>query len=183
MLNALYLILVILVALWAAAKGFRTGITRQLSALLGFAFGAVTARVLYPELSHHFEWSAKLSQAPEFSDFSINLVCAVVIYSVVFALFSPLSIILKKLVSFIYVGIFNRIAGAFLSLLVNLLWLSMLLNLLLCFSSSSRLIVYEKANDGNPVAAVMALTPAILGCPGAEDFAHFNQLREAKSIS
>lgn len=183
MVNAIYFFLAILIALWGLAHGFRLGITRQMASFLGFAFGAVFARILAPELSVHFQWAAALSQAPEFSELTVNLICAVTIYCVVFALFSLLSPLLNLALSVIPVGMFNRLIGAFFSLVKNLLWLSLAFNLLLCLSPASRLIGYEKANDGNLIAAVMALTPAILGCYGAEDFAHFNQLKEAKSIS
>lgn len=183
MLSAIYVCLVIFVALWAAADGFRKAMTRQLARLLGFAFGVVGARVLTPHIPEYFEWVRPWSQAPEFAEISVNLVCAVAIYCCFYALFSLISPLLNRALAVVYVGIFNRIAGAFFSLVKNLMWLSIALNLLLCFSPKSGLLVYEKANDGNPVAAVMALAPGLLGCYGAEDFALFNQLKQAKTIS
>ena len=183
MVNAFYAIIIILVALVAIARGFRAGIFQQTASLLGFAFGAVAARVLVPQYTPSFKWAANLSQAPEFADFTTNLVCGVTIYSVVFAFFYLFSPFFRSALAVLEVGIFNRILGAFFMLVKNLLWLSIFFNLLLCFSSASRLLYYERSNDGNLVAAVMQLTPAILGCYGAEDFAHFNQLKEAKSIS
>lgn len=183
MVNAIYLILVILVGLYSLAAGFRKGITHQLTHLLGFSFGAVAARVLTPDFSHHFNFTASLSQAPEFADFTANLVCASVIYAVAYAFFTLFTPLFKLVSNVIPVGIFNRILGSFFALTKNLLWLSIAFNLMLCISPASRLLIYEKANDGNLVAAVMAITPAILGCYGAEDFAHFNQLKHAKTIS
>lgn len=183
MINIIYLSVVLIVAFMAIAAGFRKGISGQVSSLLGFAFGAVGARVLTPGFSSTFTWAGTVSQAPEFSDFTTNLVCAVIIYTVIYLLFTLLAGVLNSALSLFGKGMLNRLTGAFFSLVKNLLWLSILYNLLLCFSPASGLLMYERSNDGNPVAAVMALTPAVLGCYGAEDFAHFNQLKEAKLIS
>lgn len=183
MLNVVYIILILGVAILSIISGFRKGITGQLSSLLGFGFGSVTSRLLTEEYTSTFQWTHTFSQAQEFSDFTSNLVCAVVIYLIVFLFFSIFSPIFRRLLWVVPVGIFNRLLGCFFSLLKNMLWLSIFFNLVLCFSPSSGLLRYEKANDGNLVAAVIALTPAILGCFGGEDFAHFNQLKEAKSIS
>lgn len=180
---AAYLILILIVGFLAIFSGFRRGITGQITSLLGFGFGAVTARILTPEFSGSFLWAAERAQAPEFRDFTANLVCGVVIYAGVYLIFSCFSGIVRNAMSVFQKGMINRLAGAFFSLVKNLLWVSIFYNLMLCFSARSGLLQFEKSNDGNPVSAVMWLTPAILGCYGAEDFAHFNQLKEAKSIS
>ena len=182
-LNLFYLGIVLLVALVSLAIGFRRGITMQISSVLGLAFGAVAARVLSPEFSDQFQWVEKFTPAPEFNEFAVNLVCSAVIYAVVYAIFSLISKIMQGALSVFEVGMFNRLLGAFFSLLKNLLWLSLFLNIIICFKAESGLLRYERANDGNLVASVMELTPVILGCYGGEDFAHFHQLKEAKSIS
>ncbi|MCH5228584.1 MAG: CvpA family protein [Muribaculaceae bacterium] len=181
--NALYPAIILLVALVSVTTGFRRGITMQLASVLGLAFGAVASRILTLEMSQTFQWGMHLSQAEEFTDFTSNLVWASLIYTVVFWIFHITAPILKSALSIFSIGIFNRLLGAFFSLFANLLWLSIVLNLLLCINPESGLLRYESANDGNLVAAVMEITPAVLGCNGAEDFAHFNQLKEAKSIS
>ena len=183
MANAFYSALVILIALSSVAFGFRKGITRQIAALLGFAFGVAAARVLAPEFTQSFVWTNNFSLAPEFRSLTANLFCAAILYAGTFALFSLLSPLLQRALAIFYVGIFNRILGAFFALLKNLLWLSILLNLLLCCAPASGLLRFQKSNDGNLVGAVMALTPALLGCFGADDFQHYYQLREAKFIS
>ncbi|MCH5225731.1 MAG: CvpA family protein [Muribaculaceae bacterium] len=182
MANMLYLVLVIVVALYSLASGFRRGITRQLGSLLGFAFGAVASRVITPALSD-FGWGAQMSQASEFAHFTSNLLCASLVYGIVYALFMLLNPIIRSAMSVFNVGMFNRLVGAFFTMVKNLLWISILLNLYLCLSPGSDLMRYEEANDGNLVAAVMGMTHGILGCYDAEDFAHFYQLREAKRIS
>lgn len=181
--NAFYAIIVIFIALYALVKGFKIGLSHQIASLLGLAFGAVAARVLLPQFYTDFLWVTTFSQAHEFNDLSINLSCAVVIFTVVFLFFSLFSPIFNFAFGIFEVGIINQLAGAFFSLVKYLLWVSIALNLLLCFSSKSGLLYYEKSNDGNLIGAVMAICPAILGCFGAEDFALQNQLREAKYIS
>lgn len=183
MINVAYLFIVLAVALLSMAIGFRRGITMQIGSLLGFAFGAVAARVVGPEWAASAELAKSASMAPEFRDFTANLICGIATYIIVYFLFSMLTPVLRSAMSVFQVGVFNRMLGAFFCLVKNLLWLSMALNLLLCLSPKSELLRYESANDGNLIAAVMELTPAILGCNGAHDFAHFHQLKEAKSIS
>lgn len=183
MSNIGYLAIVLVVAFLSLAIGFRRGITSQLASLLGFGFGAVASRILAPEVADWFVWVHKYSPAPEFNEFAVNLVSGSVIYFVVFWIFSLLSGLLRGAMSVFEVGMFNRLLGAFFSMVKNLLWVSIFFNLLICFRPSSDLLRYEMSNDGNLVATVMWLTPAILGCYGGEDFAHFHQLKEAKTIS
>ena len=179
----IYLLMILGVGGYSLARGFRLGMTGQLATLLGFAFGAVGARILTPEFQVNFTWVSSFSPAPEFNVPAINLVCGVTIYFVIFSLFSILSGLLRGAMSVFEVGMFNRLLGSFFNCLKNLLWLSILFNLLLCFSMGSGLLRFERSGDGNLVSAVMALTPAILGCYGAEDISHIEQLKEAKKIS
>lgn len=179
----IYPFLILMVAFVSIVSGFRKGFTRQISSLLGFGFGAVAARVLTPMFSPSFQWATSFSQAEEFHEITVNLVCGAAIYAAVYLMFAVTSPLMRLLLSAIRVGMFNRIAGGFFSLLKNLLWLSIAMNLLLCLMPQSGLLRFQRAGDGNLVAAVMALTPGILGCYGGEDFAHFHQLKEAKTIS
>lgn len=183
MSNGFYLTLVLIVGFVSIAVGFRQGITRQLASLLGFSFGAVAARVLARPLSDSFEWASRWAPHPMFADFAVNLVSAVIIFAAVYLVFLLFSRILNGAMAVFEIGMFNRILGAFFSLVKYMLWLSIFLNLSLCFSTESGLMRYETANDGNLVAGVMEITPLFLGCYGADDFAHFHQLKEAKGIS
>lgn len=180
---ALYLLIILIVGGYSLVKGFRNGITGQLATLLGFAFGAVAARVLTPEMQGSFEWVKAVSPAPEFNAGAISLVCGSTIYFVTYCLFSILSGLLRGAMSVFEIGMFNRLLGAFFCGVKNLLWVSIALNFLICFTSPEELLRLERANDGNPVSAVMDMTSAILGCYGADDFSHLQQLREAKKIS
>ena len=72
LLNLFYFLIVLLVAFVSIAIGFRRGLTGQTASLLGFAFGAVAARILSPQFTDYFLWVERFSPAPEFNDFSIN---------------------------------------------------------------------------------------------------------------
>lgn len=181
--NAIYLGLILIVALFSLAIGFRRGITGQISSLLGFAFGAVAARVLTPQFVDGFRWTTGISHNEDLSDFTAHLICASVIYFVVYFLFTLLGPVLRAAMSVFETGIFNRILGSVFCMIKNMLWLSIALNIYLCVTPRIELIEYERANDGNLVAAVMDMTQEILGCSGAEEFVHYHQLREAKKIS
>ena len=95
MINIVYLALILVVAFYAIFSGFRKGITGQIASLLGFGFGAVGARILTPEYSNQFQWAAKMSQTPEFNELTVNLVCAITIYTIIYFLFSFVIIIYK----------------------------------------------------------------------------------------
>lgn len=183
MSDGFYLAIVLVVAFLAIVAGFRRGITRQIASVLALAFGVVAARILGAEFTDSFLWARSFSPEPEYHEVTVDLVCCSVIYAAVFLAFSMLSGILSGAMSVFQVGMFNRLLGAFFSLLKNLMWLSIIFNLLLCYRPDCGLLRFEASNDGNLVAAVMDLSPALLGCYGAEDFAHFHQLKEAKFIS
>lgn len=181
--DILYPAIVVIVAVYAIISGYRKGITNQLASVLGFGFGVVASKILTPEFADSFSKIGSLTSSPEYVEQATQLVCAVTIYFVVFWLFSLFSGILKAALSVFEVGILNRLAGSFFSLVKNLMWVSIVLNLVLCFNGQSGLLRYERADDGNIVAATMAMSPAILGCYGAEDFSYYHQLEEAKTIS
>ena len=181
--NLAYAVLVLVVALWSIFRGFRLGITRQLSSLLGLAFGSVCARVFTSQYCMYADKLVRGIAEPHYVGLVSNLVCAVCIFIIVFLLFNLTKGIFRRIMSVFHVGILNRMIGSFFCLVCNLLWLSIFFNLLICLRPDSGLMLYEKSDDGNMIAAVMAMTPAILGCRGAEDYAHEVQLREASTIS
>lgn len=181
--GALFLLIVLIVAGFSLVGGFRSGFTSQTASFLGLIFGAVCARVFSAEFSDSFQWASLFTVSEDIGPYAANLVCSVIVYCVVFAFFSLFSWILRNALSVIPKGMFNRLLGAFFALAKNLLWVSIFFNLILCFNNQNALLEYERAADGNLVSSVMALAPALLGCYGAEDFSHFYQLEDAKSIS
>ena len=183
MANGFYLILAIAVALVSIFYGFWKGISGQLAALLGFAFGVVAARVLTPEYHDHFNNISSILVEEPYEELAAHTFCAAAIYIVTFLLFCLFTPILRGALSIFDVGILNRIAGGIFSLTANLLLLSIFYTLLLCINPNCGLLKYEKSDDGNLAAAIMDMTPAFLGCQGADEIAHLVQLQQAATIS
>lgn len=179
----LYMILTVVVAVASIIYGFSRGITGQISYVLGFAFGAVAARVLTPVFLPYFDNPASLLSEDYYRELAATVFCAATVYVAVFLLFSLTTRIFRGALSVFDVGMFNRLVGAFFSLTAGLMFLSIAFTLLLCTNPDCGLLSYETSDDGNLAAAVMDLMPAVLGCPGADELAHLVQLKQAASIS
>ena len=181
--EAFYHTLVIAVGLVALVRGFRKGLTRQVSALLGFVFGAVAARTLGPGFEGWLmgwmpEFYHPVARSFFFSTLSYGLIwCGCVL------LFSMFTRILNLVLGCIPVGIMNSICGAVFTLLKYLMFLSLLFDLAICRPFGSPLMHCAQHDDGNLVDGVIRLAPAVLGFMSAEDYILKVQLWEARSIS
>lgn len=183
MTTTIYLTIILFVAGYSVIAGFRRGLMGQFSGLLGMAFGIVGARVLTPEFYCSFKpWLGSITP-DNFINFSSQLICAVLIYAFIYLLFSIFAKILNSAVSMLFEGMLNRLAGSFFCITKNLLWVSILYTLILCFNRQSGLLAYAGQDDGNMIGAVMELTPAFLGCGGANDLYHLIQMKDAATIS
>lgn len=183
MASGFYMILAIAVALAAIIYGFWRGLSGQLASLLGFAFGIVAARIFTPEFHFYFKDFVSVFVEEPYEELAANAFCASAIYIATFLLFNLFSPILRGALSVFDVGILNRIAGALFSLTAALLLVSIFFTLLLCVNPDCGLLNYEKSDDGNLAAAIMDMTPAFLGCQGADELAHLVQLQQAATIS
>lgn len=181
--EAVYHILVIVVGLVAMAKGFRRGLTRQVSGVLGFVFGIVAARAMGPDLD---VWL--MGWVPEFYEpvakgFFFSTLSYGLIWSGSILVFSSLTVILNVVLGYLPVGIMNSIAGSAFALLKYLMFLSLLFDLALCRPDQSPLMHCVRHDDGNLVDGVVRLAPKVLGSMSAEEYVLRVQLWEAKSIS
>ncbi|MDE6679964.1 MAG: CvpA family protein [Muribaculaceae bacterium] len=178
-----YHILALLAGIQALVRGFRRGLTRQVCALLGLAFGVVCAhlfadegqrlaRLLFPGIESHY-----------CSGFIYSLISAAGIYTCVFLCFRWLTRVLGRALEVIHTGIFNALLGSGFNFTKTLLMLSMAYNSVVCVNPSSKLMKYASASDGNVVEAVMRLAPALLGSMSLEDLEHLIKLHEARDIS
>lgn len=181
--EAIYHILVIAVSLVGLFRGFRVGLLRQISEILGFVFGVVAARTLGPGFA---EWLAPWF--PHFYDavaktFFLSVLAYAVIWSLSLLLFSMLTRVLDYILSFFSVGVVNSLAGALFSLLKYLMFLSVLFDLAICRPFESPLMHCARHDDGNLVDAVIRLAPEVLGTMSADEYILRVQLWEARSIS
>ncbi len=181
--EAIYHILVIAVALVAMLRGFKRGLMRQVSGILGFVFGVVAARSLGPDFGDWLMgWFPKfydpVAKTFFFSTLSFGLIWCASVF-----LFSMLTKILNVVLGYLPVGIMNSIAGAVFTLLKYLMFLSLLFDLAICRPQLSPLMHCVRHDDGNLVDEVVRLAPAILGSMSADEYAHRVQLWEARDIS
>lgn len=181
--DAIYHILVIVVALVALMRGFRRGLTRQVSDIIGFAFGIVAARTLGPDFAVCLEDWVPRFYHPVARSFFFSTLSYGLIWSACIFVFSILTRVLNVVLGVIPVGIMNSIGGAVFTLLKYLMFLSLLFDLGLCRPFGSPLMHCARHDDGNLVDCVIRLAPAVLGSMSAEEYVHRVQLWEARSIS
>ncbi len=181
--EAIYHILVIVVALVGIFRGFHAGLMRQASGVLGFVFGIVAARALGPDFASWLGgWFPQLYH-PVAKTFFISILSYGIIWGLSMFAFSMFTGILNFILGLIPVGVVNSIAGAAFSLLKYLMFLSILFDLALCRPFDSPLMHCARHDDGNLVDGVIRLAPELLGTMSAEEYIHKVQLWEARTIS
>ena len=181
--DAIYHLLVIAVALIGMFRGYREGLTRQVSGILGFVFGLVAARTLGPDFAHWLSGWVPQFYHPVARPFFFSVLSYGLLWSGCILAFSLLTGVLNLIMGLIPVGLMNSLAGAAFSLLRYLMFLSLLFDLAICRPFDSPLMHCARHDDGNPVDAVIRLAPAMLGCMSAEDYVLRVQLWEARKIS
>lgn len=183
MSDAPYHIIVVVVALVAMIRGYRSGLTREVSGVLGVAFGIVAGRILGPDIDLWLRsWMPGICH-PVARQFFFSTLGAALPFCVCVVMFSLLTGILNAAMSLFHIGILNSLAGAVFSLLKWLMMLSLLFDLAATRDLDSPLIRCSRHDDGNLVEEVMQLAPAVLGSMPAQEFMHQVQLWEASRIS
>lgn len=176
-------VIILGVAFYSIVLGFRKGLTNCVPSLIATAFGVASVRIFtsgtLAPLHTFIPWNFE----PAYLEFVDNFLWAALIYSAVYIALKVFCSIFSRLLSIIPVGMFNRIVGSLFMLFKNLLWLSLLFNLILCFSPEIGLLDYEKSNDGNLIAGILDLAHAVTGCVSADYLSHLVQLKEASFIS
>ena len=178
-----YHIIVIGFAALAIFRGYKLGLVRQTSAILGMAFGAICARIFGPMCVDYF-----MSLQPDFmrgfnSPFIFATLSAGVIYTVVYTIVKLLTGIIDFAVRVLSSGLLNSIFGSLFCLLKYLVFISIVYNLIVDINPESKLLKVARDHDGNVIEGVMLVAPAILGFPDAEELGYQMQLEHAKQIS
>lgn len=182
-MTGIYILAILVVAIIAIFRGYRSGFVGQIAEVLGMGFGLTCARMFAPEVEVWLRglfpsWGERVT-----GEFAYSLTAAVLIFAVVYAIFCVVGIVLKAALSILKVGTLNSLAGTLFSLLEYLTFASILLNVMLAFSPRSSLMHTATADDGNIVRETMFLAPALLGCENFEELAHKLQLEDARKIS
>lgn len=183
MSEIIYHIIIIATGVFSIVKGFRSGLLYQIPNLIGLAFGAVTARILSPDAEPLVREHLHFFDDPVTSDFIYCMLTTCLLYIAGYLVFRSITLILRGMFVRLQGGIVNDILGSAFAFFNNLMLLSVVFNLLLCFNMHSTLLKYSCQDDGNVVEVVMLLAPALTGALSCQDLGHYIQLHEAKKIS
>lgn len=183
MSEGVYPLVVILVGVIGTIRGFRIGFARQISNVLGIAFGIVCARIFYADASNCLHNTFPFLSEGLAAPFLTGLLAAGGIYTIIYYLFSIFTGILRSALQILSTGMLNSLAGSVLCLLKYLIFVSLAYNLIADLRPDCRMVHYAGHNDGNVVDAVMCLAPALLDFPGITELRHAIQLEEASKIS
>lgn len=181
--DAFYHLLVIAVALVGLFRGFRAGLTRQVSAVIGFVFGIVAARTVGPDIALWLESWMPCFYHPVAKTFFLEIVAYGMVWGLCMLVSSLFAGILNVVLGILSSSLLNSIAGSAFCLLKYFMFLSLLFDIAICRPDDSPLMYCATHDDGNPVDAVIRIAPVILGTMSAEDYILHVQLWEAKKIS
>ena len=181
--DALFHIMAIIFAALGVIRGYRRGLTGMVTSVLGLAFGVVCAHIFREAASGIASDILPHAWIARSGDYlASNLGCGAVFF-IVYWVFSTVTKIIRLAMGDLGEGLLNSLIGAAFCVYNYLLMLSIVYNVMVGVKPESALMRYAKADDGNIVEAVMWIAPAALGSESFSDFAHQEQLREAKKIS
>ncbi len=175
-------LIIIVVLVLAAWRGWRRGLLHQLAALLGLAFGIVFARLFCGDVATWLADTFPSLGNCVLPEYTYSAVAVALIYGVVYMLFSLLATVLNSALSVLCLGAINSLGGAVFSMLKWVVLLSVVYNVLLSIWPDSKLADYCDDGDGNVVELVMAVAPALFGTESPDDLEHRRQQEEAKTI-
>ena len=178
-----YHIIIIAVALVGLWMGWRAGFTGQVPSVLGLSFGAVSAHIFGPQVRE-----AVTTRYPDLvhmpgGEFACCFISGAIVFTAVFTLCVLLTGILGRIASDYGGGIADSLFGAIFGALKYLVFLSILLNLQACLDPGASSLRSADSDDGNVVASVMRLAPALMSEMGLDDYLFILQMRHARSIS
>lgn len=183
MAELFYNIVILAFGILGVLKGFRCGLTGQVSNVLGFAFGAVCAHAFVEDGERVLrEWIPSIASMVG-GQYIYSIISAAIIYIGVYYLFSSLTRVLKGAMVVFRVGMLDSLLGALFGCLKYLIAVSLIFNVIACFKSDSVLVKSSTASDGNLIEGVVALAPWVLGSLSLDEYAHLIQLHEARKIS
>lgn len=183
MLNGIYHLIVIAVAVLAILTGYRKGFLRQLGALLAVAFGIVVARLVAADGMVYADDVVPGSISGFKRSFFVQTLTCGIVYLIVESLVEMITFPVGKMMKVFGSGVLDSIGGSVFRLFKYLMVVSILYNLIADFNPSGSLTRSSRQHDGNVVEGVMKIAPAILGFPDGEEVGHHQQLEDAKKIS
>ena len=183
MLNGIYNLIVIALAVWALLSGYRKGFLRMVGSVLGVGFGVVATRLAAPECYEAIDFITPGFISGFNRRFVVETFTCGLIFAFVCGIFELLAVPLGKVMKVMPGGVVNSIGGAVFRLFYYMMLLSIVYNLIADLQPDGHLTKTSRYHDGNVVEGVVKLAPAILGFEDAEEVGHFQQLEDAKKIS
>jgi uncharacterized membrane protein required for colicin V production len=183
MSDALFHIIAIAVAILGVVRGYRHGLTGMVTSLFGLAFGVVCAHIFCDAAADVAIGVLPASWIDRGGYYLASNVGGGAIYFIVYWIFSRITKVIRQALQSENVALLNSLMGAFFCVVNYLLMLSVAYNIGVGINPSSQLMRYGRADDGNIIEAVMWIAPAMLGSESFGEFAHEEQLRQARKIS
>lgn len=182
-MGTVYVLIVFAVAAASVLWGFYRGFARQVSSLIGIAFGAISARLLGPGIEDILYGAFPSVHGKLEQTFVYETVSRVIVFCAIYFIFNTLTLFLDKILNRGEHTMLNNIGGAIFSLFKYLLTVSIAFNLIVALNRESELLRFVKSDDGNVIEEVMLISPALLGGEDVIELSNKIQLREAKKIS
>lgn len=179
----IYLLIIFVVAALSAVWGFNRGLARQVPAIIGVAFGIISARLLAPGLVDIIYGAIPSVHGKVEQTFVYDTVSTAGIFVVVYVVFKSVTGFIGKVFDKKEHTILNNIGGAVFGMFRYLLGVAIAFNMWVAIDRDSQLLKYVKSDDGNAVEEIMLLSPALLGGEDVDELSHRIQLEEAKKIS
>lgn len=179
----MYHLAVIIVAILAIVRGYRRGLTGEVTSVLGLAFGVVCAHIFIPGFSGVIEGFIGASRLESGGSYLATNLAGAIIFFAVYLIFRSITGIVRSAMSMMGTSLLDSLLGALFCLFNYLLMLSAVMNVAVGWNPASPLMRDGRSDDGNVVALVIRIAPATLGAVGFDEFAHEVQLREARKIS
>lgn len=179
----MYALIILLIAAFGVFRGFRRGLARQTPEIIGVAFGIVCARILAPGLQEVLYGAFPSVHGHVEEQFVYDNVASAIVFTSIYLIFATVTSFLGHVLRRDDRTILDNIAGSVFTLFEYLLFMSIILNIILCLNLKSPLLKSARSDDGNITNEVMLISPSVLGGEDVDDLSHMVQLEEAKKIS
>lgn len=179
----MYPLLIIIVAALAIVRGYRRGLTGQVTSVLGMAFGIICAHIFIPMLDNPITALISNQHIVTGGEYLITNLAGGIVFFITYFLFRTITGIIRMALKALGTSLLDSILGAVFCMVNYMLMLSICLNVAIGWNPESVLMHDARADDGNVVSLTVTIAPACLGSESFADFAHTCQLRDAKKIS
>lgn len=178
----LSLISIVLIAV-AIVRGFRKGFRRQIPQLFGLLFGAVCAHIFREPFQFQLMKTFPLALGRPETEFVYSTLACGIVFLAAFVVFTFCLSVFAKVFRRRESTVVDSMGGAFVTLLIYSMFLSLLFNFMICVKPRSELSASMTHSDANILSEVLMVAPLMMGSQSPEELAHRLQLDDARRIS